>query len=28
VGFEIAEEIDIAIGNGFFMNDYVMKLAL
>lgn len=27
-GFEIIEEIDIAIGNNYFMNDYVMKLNL
>ena len=28
MGFEIAEEEDIEIGNGFFMNDFIMKLAL
>jgi ribosomal protein S18 acetylase RimI-like enzyme len=27
-GFKIIEEIDIAIGNNYFMNDYVMKLNL
>jgi len=27
-GFKIKETVDIAIGNGFFMNDYVMELAL
>ena len=27
-GFEILHEEDIAIGNGFFMNDYVMQKAL
>lgn len=27
-GFHIIEEIDIAIGNNYFMNDYVMKLNL
>lgn len=25
VGFEIVKELDTAIGNGYFMNDYVMK---
>ena len=28
MGFEIAEEVNIDIGEGYFMNDYVMKLAL
>lgn len=27
-GFRITEEIDLAIGNGYFMNDYIMELAL
>ncbi|MBB6499666.1 GNAT family N-acetyltransferase [Pedobacter cryoconitis] len=27
-GFKIKETVDIEIGNGFFMNDYVMALAL
>jgi ribosomal protein S18 acetylase RimI-like enzyme len=27
-GFKIKETVDIAIGNGFFMNDYVMELSL
>jgi ribosomal protein S18 acetylase RimI-like enzyme len=27
-GFRIIEEIDLAIGNGYFMNDYIMELAL
>ena len=27
-GFEIKETVDIEIGNGFFMNDYVMELPL
>jgi diamine N-acetyltransferase len=27
-GFEIIEEVDISIGNNYFMNDYVMKLNL
>jgi GNAT superfamily N-acetyltransferase len=27
-GFKIIETVDIAIGNGFFMNDYVMELSL
>ncbi|MEO5892891.1 MAG: GNAT family N-acetyltransferase [Ferruginibacter sp.] len=25
-GFKIMEEVDIPIGNGYFMNDYIMKL--
>lgn len=28
VGFKIAREVDIEIGNGYFMNDYVMKKTL
>ncbi|TKK68958.1 GNAT family N-acetyltransferase [Ilyomonas limi] len=28
MGFEIAEEVNIDIGRGYFMNDYIMKLAL
>lgn len=28
VGFKIKETVDIDIGNGFFMNDYVMELPL
>jgi GNAT superfamily N-acetyltransferase len=27
-GFEIKETVDIPIGNGFFMNDYIMTLVL
>jgi GNAT superfamily N-acetyltransferase len=27
-GFEIKKTVDIDIGNGFFMNDYVMELAI
>lgn len=27
-GFIIIEEIDLDIGNGYFMNDYIMELAL
>jgi ribosomal protein S18 acetylase RimI-like enzyme len=27
-GFTILEEIDLSIGNGYFMNDYVMGLTL
>lgn len=27
-GFVVKETVDIEIGNGFFMNDYVMELAL
>ena len=27
-GFKIKETVDIEIGNGFFMNDYVMELAV
>ena len=27
-GFKIAEEMDIDIGNGYFMNDYVLRLSL
>ena len=27
-GFRITEEIDLAIGNGYFMNDYIMELPL
>ncbi|MCH5719122.1 GNAT family N-acetyltransferase [Niabella hibiscisoli] len=28
VGFEIVNEVDVEIGNGYFMNDYVMKRKL
>lgn len=28
VGFEIIKEVDIEIGNGYFMNDYLMKKEL
>ena len=28
VGFEILKEVDIPIGEGYFMNDYVMSLTL
>jgi ribosomal protein S18 acetylase RimI-like enzyme len=28
IGFEILREEDIAIGNGYFMNDYIMEKAL
>ena len=28
IGFRIIKEEDINIGNGFFMNDYVMRMAL
>ena len=28
LGFEIIQEEDIDIGNGFFMNDYVLSLQL
>ena len=28
VGFEIVKEVDIPIGEGYFMNDYVMTLTL
>jgi ribosomal protein S18 acetylase RimI-like enzyme len=28
LGMEIAEEVDVAIGNGYYMNDYVMSLDL
>jgi hypothetical protein len=27
-GFKIIETVDIEIGNGFYMNDYVMELPL
>ncbi|HEU0226533.1 MAG TPA: GNAT family N-acetyltransferase [Arachidicoccus soli] len=27
-GFKIVEEVDIPIGNGYFMNDYIMEKAL
>jgi len=27
-GFKVVEEVDLSIGNGFFMNDYVMQLDL
>lgn len=27
-GFKIKETVDVAIGNGFFMNDYIMELPL
>lgn len=27
-GFKIKETVDVNIGNGFFMNDYVMELAI
>ena len=28
LGFAVMEEVDIPIGNGYFMNDYVMELKL
>ncbi len=28
IGFEIVEEVDLDIGNGFFMNDYLMKIKI
>ena len=28
LGFKIKETVDVNIGNGFFMNDYVMELSL
>lgn len=28
LGMEIAEEVDVEIGNGYFMNDYVMSIDL
>lgn len=28
IGFEITKPVDIPIGNGYFMNDYIMNLAL
>jgi len=28
IGFEISEEADIDIGNGYYMNDYIMKLSI
>lgn len=28
VGFKIKETVDVNIGNGFFMNDYIMELAI
>jgi ribosomal protein S18 acetylase RimI-like enzyme len=28
IGFKIKETVDIDLGNGFFMNDYVMELSL
>jgi hypothetical protein len=28
LGMEIAEEIDLEIGNGYYMNDYIMSLDL
>ena len=28
LGFDVAEEIDLDIGNGYFMNDYRMKLKI
>ncbi len=28
VGFAISKEVDVEIGNGYFMNDYVMKIVL
>lgn len=28
IGFKIKETVDVNIGNGFFMNDYVMELPL
>lgn len=28
LGMEIAEEVDVEIGNGYFMNDYVMSIEL
>ena len=27
-GFHVAEEIDLDIGNGYFMNDYLMKIKI
>jgi hypothetical protein len=27
-GFKIIDEVDISIGNNYFMNDYVMELNL
>ena len=27
-GFKIKEAVDISIGNGFFMNDYIMSKTL
>lgn len=28
LGFKVVREVDIAIGNGFFMNDYVMQKSI
>jgi GNAT superfamily N-acetyltransferase len=28
MGFTIKKTVDIAIGNGFFMNDYVMEMVI
>lgn len=28
MGYNIREEVDIAVGNGFYMNDYIMTLQL
>jgi hypothetical protein len=28
MGYHIREEVDIAVGNGFYMNDYIMSMQL
>jgi ribosomal protein S18 acetylase RimI-like enzyme len=28
IGFEIVESIDLDLGNGYFMNDYRMKIKI
>jgi predicted lactoylglutathione lyase len=28
IGFEITDTVDIAIGNGYFMEDYIMEINL
>jgi hypothetical protein len=28
MGYEIKEEADIAVGNGYYMNDYIMAIEL
>ena len=28
IGFKIKETVDVNIGNGFFMNDYVMEIEI